>query len=78
MVLHALFELIWQYRFLYRDLNDLLSKNRRLELHFQTVLPEEQDPRRAQPAGQHGARGRALQIDSREIRTLRHQHGWWC
>jgi AcrR family transcriptional regulator len=35
---HMLFELIWQYRFLYRDLNDLLSKNRRLETHFQTVL----------------------------------------
>jgi hypothetical protein len=25
---HMLFELIWQYSFLYRDLNDLLSKNR--------------------------------------------------
>ncbi len=36
--LHSLFELIWQYRFLYRDLNDLLSRNRRLELHFQAVL----------------------------------------
>ena len=36
--MHTLFELIWQYRFLYRDLNDLLSKNRRLETHFQTVL----------------------------------------
>ena len=24
--LHTLFELIWEYRFLYRDLNDLLSK----------------------------------------------------
>ena len=35
---HSLFELIWQYRFLYRDLNDLLSKNRRLETHFQLVL----------------------------------------
>ena len=35
---HMLFELIWQYRFLYRDLNDLLSKNRRLEIHFQSVL----------------------------------------
>jgi len=35
---HMLFELIWQYRFLYRDLNDLLSNNRRLETHFQTVL----------------------------------------
>jgi AcrR family transcriptional regulator len=36
--MHSLFELIWQYRFLYRDLNDLLSKNRRLETHFQAVL----------------------------------------
>jgi AcrR family transcriptional regulator len=35
---HMLFELIWQYRFLYRDLNDLLSKNRRLETHFQAIL----------------------------------------
>jgi AcrR family transcriptional regulator len=35
---HMLFELIWKHRFLYRDLNDLLSKNRRLETHFQFVL----------------------------------------
>ena len=35
---HMMFELVWQYRFLYRDLNDLLSKNRRLETHFQFVL----------------------------------------
>ncbi len=36
--LHSLFEIIWEYRFLYRDLNDLLSKNRMLETHFQDVL----------------------------------------
>ena len=35
---HSLFELIWDYRFLYRDLNDLLSNNRKLELHFKFVL----------------------------------------
>ena len=35
---HTLFELIWSYRFLYRDLNDLLSNNRKLELHFKFVL----------------------------------------
>lgn len=39
---HMLFELIWQHRFLYRDLNDLLSKNRRLEKHFQFVLKNKQ------------------------------------
>lgn len=36
--LHSLFEIIWDYRFLYRDLNDLLSKNRLLETRFQAVL----------------------------------------
>ena len=36
--MHTLYELIWQYRFLYRDLNDLLSKNRHLETQIQTVL----------------------------------------
>jgi len=38
LFLHMLFELIWDYRFLYRDLNDLLSNNRKLETHFQFVL----------------------------------------
>ena len=38
LVVHMLFEHIWHYRFLYRDLNDLLSKNRHLELRFQQVL----------------------------------------
>jgi hypothetical protein len=42
LFLHMLFELIWDYRFLYRDLNDLLSKNRRLETHFQFVLKNKQ------------------------------------
>ncbi len=36
--MHSLFELVWQYRFLYRDLNDLLSKNRRLETHVKDAL----------------------------------------
>lgn len=36
--MHSLFELVWQYRFLYRDLNDLLSNNRMLESHFKSVL----------------------------------------
>ncbi len=36
--MHTLFELVWQYRFLYRDLNDLLSKNRRLETHIKDAL----------------------------------------
>ena len=39
---HMLFELIWRHRFLYRDLNDLLSKNRKLEMEFQRVLERKQ------------------------------------
>ena len=38
LFLHLLFESIWRYRFVYRDLNDLLSRNRKLELHFRTIL----------------------------------------
>jgi AcrR family transcriptional regulator len=61
---HMLFELIWQYRFLYRDLNDLLSKNRRLETHFQFVLKNKS---RAVSAVLDGlTRARAVRIDSRE------------
>lgn len=36
--LQRMFELVWQYRFFYRDLNDLLSRNRVLELHFKQIL----------------------------------------
>jgi AcrR family transcriptional regulator len=38
LFLHILFELIWKYRFLYRDLNDLLSRNRTVEIHFRRIL----------------------------------------
>ena len=63
--MHTLFELIWQHRFLYRDLNDLLSKNRRLETHFQAVLKNKTRAIRALLDGM--SRSGAVQIDSREI-----------
>lgn len=63
--LHTLFELIWEYRFLYRDLNDLLSKNRRLETHFQAVLKHKTRAMRTLLDGMQ--RAGALQIDSREL-----------
>lgn len=62
--LHTLFELIWQYRFLYRDLNDLLSKNRRLETHFQAVLKNKARAIRALLDGM--SRSGAVRIDTRE------------
>ena len=42
LFLHLLFESIWRYRFVYRDLNDLLSRNRRLEMHFRSILERKQ------------------------------------
>jgi len=63
--LHTLFELIWEYRFLYRDLNDLLSKNRRLETHFQSVLKNKTRAIKSLLDGMR--RGGTLNIDSREL-----------
>ena len=63
--LHSLFELICQYRFLYRDLNDLLSKNRRLETHFQAVLKHKARAVKALLDGM--GRSGALRIDAREL-----------
>lgn len=65
---HMLFELIWQYRFLYRDLNDLLSKNRRLETHFQYVLKNKQ--RAVQSVLDGLSRGSAIRIDRSEAEPV--------
>jgi AcrR family transcriptional regulator len=62
--MHSLFELIWQYRFLYRDLNDLLSKNRRLETHFQWLKNKTRSVRAMLDAM---SRSGAVSIDSREV-----------
>jgi AcrR family transcriptional regulator len=61
---HMLFELIWQYRFLYRDLNDLLSKNRKLETQFQAVLKNKSLAVQSILGGL--SRGNAIQIAPRE------------
>jgi AcrR family transcriptional regulator len=63
--MHTLFELIWQYRFLYRDLNDLLSKNRRLETHFQAVLKNKTHAVKTLLDGMSDSG--ALTIDAREV-----------
>jgi AcrR family transcriptional regulator len=65
---HMLFELIWQYRFFYRDLNDLLSRNRKLERHFQSVLKNKQEAVRAVLDGL--ALGSAMRIQSREAEPV--------
>jgi AcrR family transcriptional regulator len=41
--LHLVFECIWEYRFLYRDVVDILSRNRRLRLRFARILKRAAD-----------------------------------
>ena len=65
---HMMFELIWNYRFLYRDLNDLLSKNRRLETHFQFVLKNKN--RAVQTVLGGLSRSGALQIAPRDMEPV--------
>jgi AcrR family transcriptional regulator len=43
LFLHLLFEAVWRYRFLYRDLDDLLSRNRLLELRFKRLVTRKAD-----------------------------------
>ena len=68
LVFHMLFEHIWHYRFLYRDLNDLLSKNRHIETQFQLVLKNKAHAVERVLAGL-GA-GSAMRIDARELQPV--------
>ncbi len=36
--LHVVFECMWDYRFVYRDLVNILSRNRKLRMHFARIL----------------------------------------
>ncbi len=38
LYLHLMFEAIWDYRFLYRNLDDILGRNRRLREHFNRIV----------------------------------------
>ncbi|MDQ7745117.1 TetR/AcrR family transcriptional regulator [Hydrogenophaga pseudoflava] len=63
--LHSLFEIVWEYRFLYRDLNDLLSKNRLLETRFQAVLKNKIRSVRSLLGSM--SRAGAIDLDAREL-----------
>ncbi len=38
LYLHLVFESIWEYRFLYRDIENILSRSRKLRLRFRRIL----------------------------------------
>jgi AcrR family transcriptional regulator len=43
LYLHLMLEAIWDYRFLYRNLDDLLARNRRLREHFARIIGRKHD-----------------------------------
>ncbi|HOW76931.1 MAG TPA: TetR/AcrR family transcriptional regulator [Candidatus Competibacteraceae bacterium] len=38
LYLHLAFENIWEYRFFYRDLDNILSRNKKLRTHFRRII----------------------------------------
>jgi AcrR family transcriptional regulator len=68
LFLHLLFEAIWRNRFIYRDLNDLLSKNRKLEVHFRTILDRKTSAAKALCSAL--ARAGEMSANEREIEAL--------
>lgn len=68
LFLHVLFELVWKYRFFYRDLNNLLANNRTLELKFKQLLGQKVKVARALCEGLHKAG--ELDASLREIESL--------
>ncbi len=68
LFLHVLFELIWKYRFFYRDLNNLLANNRTLELKFKQLLNQKVKVARGLCDGL--AQAGELQAGAREIEAL--------
>ena len=68
LFLHLLFELVWKYRFLYRDLNDILSRNRTVEVHFRRIV--EHAVRTATQLCEGMAAAGQMRADKHEIEAL--------
>jgi AcrR family transcriptional regulator len=68
LYLHLMLEAIWDYRFLYRNLDDLLTRNRRLREHFGRIIGRKQ----AAVAGlcESLVQARAMRARPDEIRAL--------
>ena len=43
LYLHMMFERIWEYRFLYRNLDDLLARDEKLRSHFVIIINHKRD-----------------------------------
>jgi AcrR family transcriptional regulator len=68
LFLHLMFEAIFKYRFLYRDLNELLSRHRSIETHFRQILDRQMQTAEALMQGLVEAG--AMRATQAEIRVL--------
>ena len=66
--LHLVFECLREYRFLYRDLVDILSRNRKLKLRFARIMARAETSITALLHGLGGSG--AMRASDREIRAL--------
>ena len=68
LYLHLMFESIWAYRFLYRNLDDLLTRDAKLKSHFNIIIGHKRDAM----MGLCGAlvEARAMRANEAEIRAL--------
>ena len=68
LYLHLMLEAIWDYRFLYRNLDDLLARNRRLREHFNRIIDRKEASTVSLCEGL--VRARAMRARPEEIRSL--------
>lgn len=68
LYLHLMFERIWQYRFLYRNLDDLVMRDTRLRSHFNIILGHKRDAVKQLCDALVGAK--AMQATEGEIQAL--------
>ncbi len=67
LYLHMMFERIWEYRFLYRNLDDLLARDEKLRSHFVIIINHKRDALRGmcEALATAGAmRARSAEIDA--------------
>ncbi len=68
LYLHMMFERIWAYRFLYRNLDDLLARDEKLRSHFNIIITHKREAVRV--LCEALANGRAMRAGPAEIATL--------
>lgn len=68
LYLHLMLEAIWEYRFLYRNLDDLLARNRRLRDHFRRIAARKRDA--IARLCETLVAARAMRASAEEIRAL--------